>query len=50
MRRVLELSQREVADRLHIHEKAVEKQVARGARLLLEQIVADELHRGSGRK
>jgi RNA polymerase sigma factor (sigma-70 family) len=36
MRKVEELSQREVASRLGINEKAVEKQVSRGVRLLAE--------------
>jgi RNA polymerase sigma factor (sigma-70 family) len=34
LRKVEDLSQREVANRLGLHEKAVEKQVARGVRLL----------------
>jgi RNA polymerase sigma factor (sigma-70 family) len=36
MRRVLDLPQKEVARRLGVHEKAVEKQVAKGSRLIVE--------------
>jgi RNA polymerase sigma factor (sigma-70 family) len=42
MRRVLDISQKEVAERLGVHEKAIEKQVARGVRLLTDRIFAGE--------
>ena len=42
MRRVLDISQKEVANRLGIHEKAVEKQVSKGSRLLVEYMSAGE--------
>jgi RNA polymerase sigma factor (sigma-70 family) len=40
LRKVEQLSQREVAARLGVHEKAVEKQVARGMRLLTAAVLA----------
>jgi len=42
MRRVLDISQKEVANRLGIQEKAVEKQVSKGSRLLAEYMNAGE--------
>jgi RNA polymerase sigma-70 factor (ECF subfamily) len=42
MRRVLDLSQKEVAQQLGVHEKAIEKQVARGMRLLAERMLSGE--------
>jgi RNA polymerase sigma factor (sigma-70 family) len=42
MRRVLDLPQKEVARRLGIHEKAVEKQVAKGSRLIVEYMNSGE--------
>jgi len=47
MRRVLDISQRDVAKRLGIHEKAVEKQVAKGGRLLVDWM-NDEAPGGRG--
>jgi RNA polymerase sigma-70 factor (ECF subfamily) len=43
MRRVLDISQKEVAKQLGVQEKAIEKQVARGVRLLAEQMLSSEL-------
>lgn len=43
MRRVLEVSQKDVAEQLGVQEKAIEKQVARGVRLLAEHMSASEL-------
>jgi RNA polymerase sigma factor (sigma-70 family) len=42
LRKVEQLSQREVAQRLGVGEKAVEKQVARGMRLLARTVLAGE--------
>jgi RNA polymerase sigma factor (sigma-70 family) len=42
LRKVEQLSQREVAERLGVGEKAVEKQVARGMRLLAQSVLAAE--------
>ena len=47
LRKVEQLSQREVAARLGVHEKAVEKQVARGMRLLTAAVLADNAATGS---
>jgi RNA polymerase sigma factor (sigma-70 family) len=44
MRKVDDLSQREVASRLGINEKAVEKQVSRGVRLLAEGLFGKVQH------
>jgi RNA polymerase sigma factor (sigma-70 family) len=41
MRRVEELSHKEIAERLGINEKTVEKHVSKGARLLAEYMAAD---------
>ena len=41
MRRVEELSHKEIAERLGINEKTVEKHVSKGARLLAEHMAAD---------
>jgi RNA polymerase sigma factor (sigma-70 family) len=46
MRRVLDISQKEVAEQLGVHEKAIEKQVARGVRLLADQMFAGESMQG----
>ena len=52
LRKVEQLSQRAVAERLGIQEKAVEKQVSRGMRLLAQALLegssADELQDEAG--
>ena len=47
LRRVEELSQKEIARRLGISEKAVEKHIARGTRLLAEHLCWERASRGS---
>lgn len=46
LRRVDELSQKEVASRLHISEKTVESHVVKGTRLLADAMFGKKTHRG----
>jgi RNA polymerase sigma factor (sigma-70 family) len=52
LRKVEQLSQKEVAAKLGVREKAIEKQVSRGMRLLTSRLLADvdTIELGAGRK